>query len=338
MTSACSRSPRARCTSSAPSSGCRCRWARSCRKATSSSPAPTARPASRSRTIASCRSVRTASWRSIASRSTRRPTPARSTHRCATAPWRPCPARSPSSRRTRCVCARRPRSWVCGVPSSSSAPPVSRRSLPAMRGRGLVLVLVAAGWFVAGCARTPGIAPPVHDEMVVLLPGADGKTGALTVTHSGQEATLDQPYATARVKDRGEIERGQADPDAVRQAFAPALSAQPPRPVTFRLYFLENSEEFTPESKQEIPKIFAAIAAHPAPEIVVVGHTDRVGSVPYNDALSLRRAERVRNDLVQLGIPRDRIIVAGRGEREPIVPTEDEVDEPRNRGVEITVR
>jgi OmpA-OmpF porin, OOP family len=208
-----------------------------------------------------------------------------------------------------------------------------------MPGRGLGLaLLVAFGCFAAGCAQTPRVAPPAHDETVILLPGADGKTGALTVTHAGQQATLDQPYATARVKDAGEIQRGQSDPDAVRQAFAPALGAQPPRPVTFRLYFLGNSEEFTPESRQEIQKIFPEIAAHPAPEIVVVGHTDRVGSVSYNDALSLRRAERVRNDLVQLGIPRDRITIAGRGEREPIVPTEDEVDEPRNRRVEITVR
>jgi outer membrane protein OmpA-like peptidoglycan-associated protein len=179
---------------------------------------------------------------------------------------------------------------------------------------GLALLLVAAG-----CAQSPRVAPAARDEMVVLLPGADGKTGAVTITHAGHQATLDQPYSTARVKDPGELERGQADPTAVRQAFAPALSAQPPRPVTFRLYFLENSEEFTPESKLEIQKVFPEIAKHPAPEIVVVGHTDRVGTVSYNDALSLRRAERVRNDLVGLGIQRERIIIAGRGEREPVV-------------------
>jgi outer membrane protein OmpA-like peptidoglycan-associated protein len=206
------------------------------------------------------------------------------------------------------------------------------------RGRGLTVLLVAAACWVAGCAQTPRVAAPAHDEMVVLLPGADGKTGALTVTHAGQQATLDQAYATARVKEAGAIDRSQADPTAVRGAFAAALSAQPPRPVTFRLYFLGDSDDFTPESKQEIQKIFPEIAAHPAPEIVVVGHTDRVGSIAYNDALSLRRAERVRNDLVQLGIPRDRITIAGRGEREPVVPTEDEVAEPRNRRVEITVR
>jgi outer membrane protein OmpA-like peptidoglycan-associated protein len=108
--------------------------------------------------------------------------------------------------------------------------------------------------------------------------------------------------------------------------------------VTFVLYFLENSDDFTPASKLEIPKILAEIKGHPAPEIVVVGHTDRQGTLEYNDALSLRRAERVRGQLAQIGIQRERISVAGRGERAPLVATPDEVAEPRNRRVEIIVR
>ena len=182
-------------------------------------------------------------------------------------------------------------------------------------------------------------APPARDETVVLLPGPDGTVGALTVTHEGQQRTLDAPYATARVQQQGRLEDGgRLTAEQVQQRFQPALSAQPPRPVTFVLYFLDDSDEFTATSKLEIPKISAAIAGHPAPEIVVVGHTDRVGSLSYNDALSLRRAERVRHGLARVGIPREQISVAGRGEREPLVATEDEVAEPRNRRVEIIVR
>jgi len=123
-----------------------------------------------------------------------------------------------------------------------------------------------------------------------------------------------------------------------RQAFSAALAAQPGRPTSFILYFLEGRDELTPESKQVIGSILAEIAQRPAPEIIVIGHTDRVGSVPYNDALSLRRAERVRDELIKAGIPAESIRVAGRGEREPLVPTPDEVPEPRNRRVEINVR
>ena len=53
--------------------------------------------------------------------------------------------------------------------------------------------------------------------------------------------------------------------------------------------------------------------------------------------LSLRRARKIRDDMVKLGVPAQ-IQVAGRGEREPLVATEDEVAEPRNRRVEISVR
>ena len=70
----------------------------------------------------------------------------------------------------------------------------------------------------------------------------------------------------------------------------------------------------------------------------MIGHTDRVGSDQQNDVLSLQRAERIRQDLVRLGMATDGIQTVGRGEREPLVPTEDEVPEPRNRRVEITVR
>lgn len=70
----------------------------------------------------------------------------------------------------------------------------------------------------------------------------------------------------------------------------------------------------------------------------MIGHTDRVGSVQFNDALSLRRAQKIRDDLVQLGVAAEQIQVAGRREREPLVATEDEIAEPRNRRVEISVR
>jgi outer membrane protein OmpA-like peptidoglycan-associated protein len=206
-----------------------------------------------------------------------------------------------------------------------------------MRRALLALTLALA----AGCApaATPVVqAPPARDEHVVLLPGADGRAGALTVTHAGREVTLDQPYAIATVKEEGRLETGRTTAEEAQARFGPTLAALPPRPVTFVLHFLEASDDFTPESKLEIQKIFPEIARRPAPEIVVVGHTDRVGTVEYNDALSLRRAERVRQNLVQMGVARDSIQVAGRGEREPLVPTPDEAAEPRNRRVEITVR
>jgi outer membrane protein OmpA-like peptidoglycan-associated protein len=185
---------------------------------------------------------------------------------------------------------------------------------------------------LVGCAR------PARTDLYVLTPDADGMTGALRVESGGREVVLDRPYASARVVGPGRVEPGTVSEQEARQAFGGALDAQPARPASFVLYFLEGRDELTPESQQLLGRILDDVGRRPAPEIVVVGHTDRVGAVPFNDALSLRRAERVRDELVKVGVAADRIRVAGRGEREPLVATPDETPEPRNRRVEITVR
>ena len=70
----------------------------------------------------------------------------------------------------------------------------------------------------------------------------------------------------------------------------------------------------------------------------MIGHTDTVGADTFNDRLSLARAQRMRELIVGMGIPSERIEAAGRGKRELLVPTGDNVAEPRNRRVEINVR
>ena len=71
---------------------------------------------------------------------------------------------------------------------------------------------------------------------------------------------------------------------------------------------------------------------------MVIGHTDRLGQETFNDMLARKRAEMVASRLVSSGVPLERIEVAARGEREPLIPTADGVSEPRNRRVEIKVR
>jgi outer membrane protein OmpA-like peptidoglycan-associated protein len=68
----------------------------------------------------------------------------------------------------------------------------------------------------------------------------------------------------------------------------------------------------------------------------VTGHADRAGADAYNMALSQRRAEAVRAELVRNGVPAEQIVVLARGESEPLVPTADGVREPQNRRVVIS--
>ena len=212
----------------------------------------------------------------------------------------------------------------------------------------VVLILLALSGCAAPAPEPKPASKPARDDLYVLLPDQDGKTGALSVTHGADQQVLSTPYAAARIKEEGRLETGDitpsggwpgsgGPPDEVNRVFGEVLAALPPRPVSFLLYFLEG-DQLTPASQQVVQQIFDEIKRRPAPEIVVIGHTDRVGAVLDNDKLSLQRAWKVRDDLVKLGIPADQIQVAGRGEREPLVPTEDEVREPKNRRVEISVR
>ena len=212
-------------------------------------------------------------------------------------------------------------------------------------GRHLLSGPILAGALAVACATPPAPAPPPpapapppRADLVVLLPGSTGKPGAVVVQEGGREVVLDTAYASARTSPGGGLDVGQATPEEVRGVFAAALASEPPRPVTFVLYFVEATDQFTPESQALVDQVLVAIATRPAPELTVAGHTDTVGTDQYNDALSLRRAERVRALLVARGIPPDSVVAMGRGKRELLVPTLDGVAEPRNRRVEITVR
>jgi OOP family OmpA-OmpF porin len=185
----------------------------------------------------------------------------------------------------------------------------------------------------------PGEGCDALPDRVVLLPGPDGTVGAVMVRSATGEKLLDKAYVGAEIVKGGAIAVRQDTAAAVQSRYAVLLGAQPPRPQSFTVHFLSGSAtELTAESKPAIEEMKANLASRPAPEITVIGHTDRVGTVEANDALSKKRAEVVRDILLRSGVRGLSLDVAGRGEREPVVPTADEVPEARNRRVEISVR
>jgi outer membrane protein OmpA-like peptidoglycan-associated protein len=191
----------------------------------------------------------------------------------------------------------------------------------------LWIVLIAAA--VVGCAG--------HDR-IVLLPDQEGRTGSVSVKTSQGMTVLDQPYRAADIASSGKLETRNVEPAEVQNQFGQALAALPMRPVSYTLYFLGDKDELTEESKLVLEKVRTDLLSRAALEIVVIGHTDRIGKEDYNDALSLKRAAAIRDSLVKAGIDISRIEIAGRGWREPLIPTDDGVAEPRNRRVEINVR
>jgi len=174
-------------------------------------------------------------------------------------------------------------------------------------------------------------------ERVVLLPSTDGRPGKVIVRDAAGEHVLDHPYASAarRLGINRPYEAAAAEVDA---RYGATLQAVPPRPISYTVYFETGSDQMTAESAQAFVRVKREIAERPAVEVMVIGHTDRVGTPAENDPLSRQRAEVIRDQLVAEGVPLEKLEVAGRGERELLVPTADEVDEPRNRRVEINIR
>jgi len=186
---------------------------------------------------------------------------------------------------------------------------------------------LAALVMLGGCAS----------ERIVLLPSADGRASSVVVRDASGEVVLSQSYAAVK-RSQGANTPYQSTPDEVRERFAQALSAQPARPSTYVLYFESGGNVLTPESQAALDVLRKEIAERPASEVMVIGHTDRVGGLEGNDQLSKVRAEGLRDQLIEAGVQAEKMEAVGRGERDPLVPTEDEVDEPKNRRVEISVR
>lgn len=193
-----------------------------------------------------------------------------------------------------------------------------------------VALLGAVLGLLGGCAA-------VVSDRIILLPQADGRPSAVEVTAGSQTLRLDQPYATAELRD-GRLTPATTTAEAVRATYGALLAQQPARPRSFTVQFESNGNRLAAGAEAVLTEMRAALAVLPAAEVVITGHTDRVGSVEANDRLSLARAEAVRDILAAAGVPRSAMSVAGRGEREPVVPTADEVAEARNRRVEIKIR
>jgi len=188
-----------------------------------------------------------------------------------------------------------------------------------------LLTLVA---WLAGCTT---------NERIILLPEPNGGPTSLAVRQGAREVLLDRPYAAAELT-LADPWRYDATPDEVRRAFGDTLAAQPERPAHFTLYFIEGSDDLTEDSKQTLERMFADLDKRAVRDVVIVGHTDTVGSDPFNDALAKKRADTVATMLAARGVDPKDIVAIGRGRRELLIATPPGIAEPRNRRVEIVVR
>ena len=195
--------------------------------------------------------------------------------------------------------------------------------------RRLIALLAPALLALAACAPA---------TRVVLLPQEGVPTAAVEVQSQSTHVVLAKPYQVAEVRERGEVEQKQTDARDVQKRYGQLLSVQPAAEQRFTLLFMPGGAQLTPESSAALADVLARATERPGGEVIIIGHTDRVGSVESNDTLSLQRAQAVRQLVIDRGFDPNRVEAVGRGEREPVVQTADEVEEPKNRRAEIVVR
>lgn len=109
--------------------------------------------------------------------------------------------------------------------------------------------------------------------------------------------------------------------------------------VTFAsgILFPFNSTEILPAGKSNLQELASSLEKYPNSDILIVGHTDSVGTDVYNLDLSQRRALAASAYLQSLGVPASRLQTAGKGESEPVQPNDTEEGRARNRRVEIAI-
>jgi outer membrane protein OmpA-like peptidoglycan-associated protein len=197
------------------------------------------------------------------------------------------------------------------------------------------LLLAACLACVAGCANPPPLPAP-NRSYVTLLSSPDGSVGKIVVQGAKGVQRIEQANYAAPLD--GSAPAAQVDEAQVQRDFGEAMAARPELPQHFVLYFESGGAQLTPESQAQLSQIVDSAARRATVDMSVIGHSDTVGKVELNEALSLKRAQTVAELIQAKGLKVDALTIASHGKRNLLVATPDETPEPRNRRVEISIR
>jgi len=131
-----------------------------------------------------------------------------------------------------------------------------------------------------------------------------------------------------------------AAPVAAPQAAAPVV---PPAPVSEKVtyaadaFFDFDKYALKPEGKAKLDDLASKMSGLNLEVIIGVGHTDSVGTKEYNQKLSERRANTVKEYLVSKGIEKNRVYTEGKGLTQPVADNKTAEGRAKNRRVEVEV-
>ena len=203
-----------------------------------------------------------------------------------------------------------------------------------------LLPAIVSATLLFGCAdqqRVTSSSDP--NDLIVLIPDQNGKVGEITISNRAGTTTLSRANESIQVTNNSIPHRTRVLTDrTVQENFHDTLQAIPGTADHYILYFTSGTTRLTTDSSTQLPTILKKIKNRLPCEIAIIGHTDSKATNEYNLALALKRAVHVKNQLLAIGAPRKLLEVSSHGENDPMIPTADNVAEPKNRRVEIFIR
>ena len=189
-------------------------------------------------------------------------------------------------------------------------------------------LVLAASVALAGCASK---------SYVVLVESPDGSTGAIIVD-SGRGGQLVNRKNQGVTMDGANGAPFDVEAARLQADFAAARDAQPALPARYQFYFNTGGTSLTTESASFIPVVLEDMRQRGAAAVSIIGHTDTVGDDASNEKLGLMRARSIASMLQRTGLQALELSIVSHGKRNLLVPTADNVAEPRNRRVEVNIR
>lgn len=213
-----------------------------------------------------------------------------------------------------------------------------------MRHRLTGTALAALLLFPAGCATNPdGTREYKRTAIGALAGGALGAgTGALIggKKRAGRGALIGGVTgavvggAIGNYMDRQAAEMKRRIPDAAVERQGDKLYVALPTGILFDV----DRDQVRPDARRSLEEAADVLVRYPDTYVTVEGHTDSTGSHAYNQSLSERRAMRVRDILVESGVPFERLSARGYGETDPIADNSTTEGRQANRRVQLEIR
>jgi outer membrane protein OmpA-like peptidoglycan-associated protein len=201
------------------------------------------------------------------------------------------------------------------------------------------VIPVRAKPVVAAPLEMPSTAGADKCGRITLLPDEDGKVGRVFVKDGkGDEVKLETAYS-ASLDDCQKVTSGQSTDPRYKAMTQNMIQKLPAAARYYRINFALGKDEMLPESATVFKFLLEDYRKTAAPEVTLIGHSDKVGDPVINLRLSQKRAKAVYDLLTKDGaVPKSDIEQTWRGDRDPLPGTEGNKSEPRNRRVEVKIQ